>query len=313
MERFLTGDIWKQANKLLNTRHKKTACIAYVTSNKLKLTDGDSLICNASNFAIKYGQTSAKIIMSYFKKGVKVFSNDALHSKILLTNKLLIVGSANLSKSSAEKLTESSILTDSNVLIAQAEAFCYNLLQESHPLNEKDIRTLLKIKVEKRVFNPVTKSKTRQKKFGNRYWFISASLLRERTYDKIKDIVEETTISISKSKKINEANISFLRWRGETEFTKNAKEGDQIILKFNNEDKTRSYIYPPSVILKKEVDNGFTYFYHEDKNAEQRKISWTKFQSKIKNIELEKNITGRATSLSESDIQKIKSVWNNKK
>ncbi|MCS3801455.1 phospholipase D-like domain-containing protein [Niastella sp. OAS944] len=309
MEQFLTGDIWKQANKYLVNQHEKTACIAYITSNKLKLSNGDSLICDASDYAIKYGQTSAKIIMSYYNKGVKVFSNGALHSKMLLTEKLLIIGSANLSQNSAEKLTESSILTDSDVLIAQAKVFCFNLLQESHPLNDKDIKTLLKIKVIKRPFKPVTKSETRQKIFGNRYWFISASPLKDKTYDKIKDKVEETTSSISQKTKIDEENIRFLRWRGETKFTKNAKEGDQIILKLNNEDKTRSYIYPPSVILKKEVTNGFTYFYHEDKKAEERKISWTKFQSMIKNIALEKNITARATTLSQSDIQKLKFVW----
>jgi hypothetical protein len=64
MEQFLTGDIWKEVNKLLTKRQKKIACIAYVTSDKLELTKGDILICDASTFAIKFGETSAKTIES---------------------------------------------------------------------------------------------------------------------------------------------------------------------------------------------------------------------------------------------------------
>jgi phosphatidylserine/phosphatidylglycerophosphate/cardiolipin synthase-like enzyme len=143
MEQFLTGDIWKEVNKLLTKRQKKIACIAYVTSDKLELTKGDILICDASTFAIKFGETSAKTIETYFNRGIKVFSNQQLHSKILLTDTFLVIGSANLSKSSAERLTESSIITDSDVLISQAKAFCHNLTEESTLLGEKDIQTLL--------------------------------------------------------------------------------------------------------------------------------------------------------------------------
>jgi len=309
MEQFLTGDIWKEVNKLLTKRQKKIACIAYVTSDKLELTKGDTLICDASTFAIKFGETSAKTIETYFNRGIKIFSNQQLHSKVLLTDTFLVIGSANLSKSSAERLTESSIITDSDVLISQAKAFCHNLTEESTLLSEKDIQTLLKIEVVKRPFKPTTNSKIRQKKFGNQYWFISAFPLKERTYDKIKDNVEKTTTSISKTTKIDEDDISFLRWRAKTEFSETAKEGDQIILRFNNSDKTRSYIYPPSTILKKQVVDGFTYFYHDNRGSEESKISWTKFQAFLKTIVLEKNITTRSKTILENDVKKLKPLW----
>lgn len=309
MELFLTGDIWKEVNRLLTKRQKKTACIAYVTSDKLELTKGDTLICDASTFALKFGETSAKAIETYFNKGVKVFTNQVLHSKILLTDTFLVIGSANLSKSSAEKLTESTIITDSDILISQAKAFCHNLTEESTLLTEKDIQTLLKIEVVKRPSKPTTNSKIRAKKFGNKFWFVSAFPLKVRTYDKIKDNVEKTTTSISKATKIDEDNISFLRWRAKSEFGETAKEGDQIILRFNNSNKTRSYIYPPSTILKKEVVDGFTYFYHEKRGLEERKVSWTKFQAFLKTIDLEKNITNRSKIILENDIKKLRPLW----
>lgn len=309
MEQFLTGDIWKEVNKLFKKRQKKFACIAYVTSDNLELSKGDILICDASTFAIKFGETSAKTLDTYFKRGVKIFCNQQLHSKLLLTDNFLVIGSANLSKSSAERLTESSIVTENDILLSQAKAFCHNLTEESILLTKPEIDLLLKIKVVKRPFKPTIQSKTRQKKFGNRYWFISASPLKERVYDKIKANVEKTTNSISKRENIDEGDISFLRWRAKTEFGDTAKEGDQIILKFNNENKTRSYIYPPSTILKKQVVDGFVYFYHDNRNSEEIKIPWTKFQAFVKNIELEKRITTRPKTISEDDVNKLKPLW----
>lgn len=309
MEKFLTGDIWKEVNKLFKKGQNKFACIAYVTSDKLELSKGDTLICDASTFAIKFGETSAKTLNTYFTKGVRLLSNSTLHSKLLLTDKFLVIGSANLSKSSAEKLTESSVVTDNDILLSQAKAFCYNLTEESTVLTRQDIDTLLKIEVVKRPFKPTEKSKTRQKKFGDKYWFISASALSERTYNKIKDNVESTTTKIAERENIDEDNISFLRWRTKTEFSDTAKEGDQIILKFNNDDKTRSYIYPPSTILEKQIIDGFVYFYHDDRHSGKNKIGWTKFKAFIKSIELDKPITTRTKVISKADIEKLKPLW----
>ncbi len=309
MESFLTGDIWKEVNKYLTRRGKKIACIAYVTSDKLKLTKGDILICDASTFSVRFGQTSAKTIASYFNRGVKVFSNQQLHSKILLTDTFLVIGSANLSKSSAEKLTESSIITDSDILISQAKAFCHNLTEESSMLEESAIQALLKIEVVKQPKKPVVKSKIRQKKFGNRYWFVYVYPLKDRTYEKIRNSVEKTTTSISKLTKIDEDDIGFLRWKIKSKFSKTAKEGDQIILKFNNSGGTRSFIYPPSTILKKEVVDGFSYFYHDIRNSEERKVSWTMFKAFLKTNTLENRFTTRSKNILENDIVKLKPLW----
>ena len=312
MEQFLTGDIWKKVNKLLTKRQKKIACIAYVTSDKLKLTKGDTLICDASSFSIKFGETSAKTLELYFNRGVNIYSNQQLHSKILLTDNFLVIGSANLSKSSAERLTESSVITKSDILISQAKAFCHNLTEESTLLNRKDIQSLLKIEVVKRPSKPMASSKIREKKFGNKYWFVSVFPLKESAYDKIRDNVEETTTSISKTTKIDEDDIGFLRWGVKTEFSKSAKEGDQIIIRLNNSNMTRSFFYPPSTILKKEVINGYTHFYHDESGSEERKVSWTKFQAYLKTIDFEKNITTRSKTILENDVKILKPLWKKK-
>lgn len=152
MEQFLTGDIWKKVNKLFIKREKKTACIAYVTLENLHLSKGDILICDASDYEIKFGATSAKV-NSYFKKGVLIYSKQDLHSKLLLTNSFLAIGSANLSNKSVDTLVESVIVTENNILLSQATAFCNNLKNEATLLTRAHLDRILKIKVVKRPLN----------------------------------------------------------------------------------------------------------------------------------------------------------------
>jgi hypothetical protein len=118
MEQLLSGDIWAQVNKILKKEKEKIACIAYVTSAELQLTKGDTLICDASTYSIKCGTTSATTLNKYYKRGVKIYCNQQLHSKLLLTDNFLVIGSANLSESSAKNLVESSIVTYNDISIS---------------------------------------------------------------------------------------------------------------------------------------------------------------------------------------------------
>jgi hypothetical protein len=310
MDQFLTGDIWGKVNKLITGKTKKIACIAYVTSEKLYLSKGDVLVCDASEFAIKFGQTSAVTLQNYFNRGIAIYSNSQLHAKLLLTETFLVIGSANLSKSSAEKLTESSVLIYNKILLRQAKAFCFNLRNESGLLTQVDIDELLKIKVVKRPHKPFSKSKTRGKTFGNTCWYLSAYPLKERTYEKIRDKVEGTAELIAKRENIHEDNIGFIRWSTTSQFGKNAKEGDQIILRFHNESQTQSHIFPPSVILGKEKVNGYYHFHHDVSDAEERKLSWTKFL-KISNG-LGVDLGKRSKTVSSEILDKLNLVWPHK-
>src|SRR6266542_2833820 len=211
MDRFLTGDIWKEINKLTKQEKIKKAAIAYVTSSNLKLTKGDILICDASISAIKNGVTSAKIIYSYFKGGVKVYSKGGLHAKLLLTDSTLTVGSSNLSTNSAKSLIESSIVTYSSNLLSNAQAFFHNLIKESILLTEYDMDDLLKIKVIKRPYKPTIKSRTRRLKFGNRYWIISTHELSDRIDSREREFIEKAKNVISRSEKIKKGNINYVR------------------------------------------------------------------------------------------------------
>jgi phosphatidylserine/phosphatidylglycerophosphate/cardiolipin synthase-like enzyme len=252
MEQFLTGDIWQKVNKLFARHQTKIACIAYVTSGNLQLTKGDTLICDASDYEIKFGTTSAKILDSYFKKGVLIYSNQNLHAKLLLTDSFLVIGSANLSKRSAETLIESAVVTEDDILLSHVKSFCHNLIEEKGTvaLTRKHIDRLLKIEVVKRAFKPGTKSKTRAKKFGSRYWYVSLGDLSDREYKRVEGRIDESKMRVIEKSEYSNDDISSIYFKNSTTFSSLAKEGDQVMMNWQNKNRTRRWVFPFATILR---------------------------------------------------------------
>lgn len=148
MEKFITNNVWSEVNDLIsNSNKKKMISIAYVTSNKLKLTEGDVLICDASEYSIKNGETSVKVLQTYLSQGVEIYSLEQLHSKFLVSEDFLVIGSANLSENSAENLIESAVITECKDLIKEAISFFKELKATSVSISIEKIKELSEIPV----------------------------------------------------------------------------------------------------------------------------------------------------------------------
>jgi len=311
MEQFLTGNIWKEVNKLFVKKQSKIACIAYVTSNNLQLAKGDTLICDASDYEIKFGATSAKVLDSYFKKGVIIRSNQNLHAKLLLTNSFLVIGSANLSNRSAETLIESAVVTEDDILLSQVRSFCHNLIREKETvtITRKHIDRLLKIEVVKRAFKPGTKSETRAKKFGSRYWYISLGDLSDREYKRVEMRIDESKRKVIANSEYSEDDINSIYFKNSTNFSSLAKEGDQILLNWHNKNRTRRNVYPFATILRIDKVHGETIIIYDDTGSGQE-VSFTKFLSLIKDLDMEKPLDKpRSKEISANDAKKLKALW----
>lgn len=71
-------------SKLSKCASTVQAAIAYVSSaENLHLHAGDTLITDASENAIKAGQTSARVLREFFRRGVVVYHCAGLHAKLL--------------------------------------------------------------------------------------------------------------------------------------------------------------------------------------------------------------------------------------
>jgi hypothetical protein len=151
MNEFVGTSPWAAITKDVARKRRGpiVAAISYVgvsASEVLPLRNGDFLVCDASERAIKQGVTSAKSLASYLRTGVKVFSHEGLHSKVVATESFAWVGSTNASRNSRDNLTEASIRIEGP---AGRNAFSWalSLATEDAELSTQDVRVLAKLPV----------------------------------------------------------------------------------------------------------------------------------------------------------------------
>jgi hypothetical protein len=151
MNEFIGTSPWTAITKDVARKRRGpiVAAISYVGVNArdvLPLRQGDFLICDASERAIKQGVTSAKALASYLRIGVKVFSHEGLHSKVVATESFAWVGSANASRNSRDNLTEASVRIEGPAC-REAYRWAESLAAEDIELSNQDVRLLAKLPV----------------------------------------------------------------------------------------------------------------------------------------------------------------------
>ena len=151
MNEFVGTSPWVAITKDVARKRRGpvVAAISYVgvkASEVLPLREGDFLICDASERAIKQGVTSAKALASFLRVGVQVFSHEGLHSKVIATETFAWVGSANASGNSRDNLTEASVRIEGPVGRSSFK-WALSLATEDAKLSFQDVRALAKLPV----------------------------------------------------------------------------------------------------------------------------------------------------------------------
>lgn len=111
--------VWDTLTPAIRNRAPVTAAIAYIGADAyqlLTLTRDAIIIVNAGEAAVRQGSTDPRVLLRWHEDGVRIFSLSTLHAKMILVDTstpFLVVGSANVSTNSAERLDESVIITNS--------------------------------------------------------------------------------------------------------------------------------------------------------------------------------------------------------
>jgi len=131
--RTISGDVWADS-EVVSLAHKakeRRYCVAYVTKCPPGLfRAGDVLVCDASRKAVACGETDPRFLATLVKKGVQVYSCEALHAKCAVWDSTVLLGSANMSESSASRLVEISVLQDNQALADQVSFFIMHLVND---------------------------------------------------------------------------------------------------------------------------------------------------------------------------------------
>jgi hypothetical protein len=141
MTEFVADEVWDRIGDHLAAATTKRAAIAYVGRSApeiLPLGDGDRLIVDGSDAALRAGSTHPDALAAWLRLGVKIRSLVGLHAKVLLLDSnLVIVGSANASLHSANNLHEAVLITDDDTCVQDVSEQLDLWWQSSEPVDHQ--------------------------------------------------------------------------------------------------------------------------------------------------------------------------------
>lgn len=146
-KQIIRGDVWNDCSvkKAASLAKNRIFCIAYVTQADLNLfKNGDVLICDASKKAVSCGETDPHFLLKLVDIGVSVYTCEALHVKCALFDDYVLIGSSNMSESSASRLVELAVLQKDRVIALDLQSFLLELECHSELVSEKQLKALAK-------------------------------------------------------------------------------------------------------------------------------------------------------------------------
>jgi len=308
MDTIITGDIWRQVRPYAKAAKRRFVAVAYVsTDGGIGFRRNDVLICDASDKAIKSGETSARLLQSLHRKGVELRSRPDLHAKTAIFGHHALVGSCNLSAASAEDLTELALLTDKKQVVAQTTAFIHALRETTEEIGDAFLRRILKIKVRPaRRRGPRRKGKTTR--LGNKVWLISVRQLAEDSFPKEQPFVEKAEKKASSLVADKDDAISWIRWTGKARFRADARPGDMVIQIWKSLSGKRVTVFAPCPIVYRQDIAHWTRFYvSEPEDCET--LSWERFKRAAKQHGLTRVSKDSVRELNPREVLVIEGIW----
>ena len=280
MNELLSASLWPRIRKLAKSSRRKKAAIAYVTDDRfIKFGEGDVLITDASDAAIKAGQTDAQLLKRAYGRKANLFSLEGLHGKIYVLDRFAIVGSANLSKGS-ENLTEVATLTDNPSVVGSARILIRDLQNRARSIDEKFIKRICKLPVAKRSPFKDSKKNRRNERLKPRIWLVG--LKPRKGKEQVADVVKRGKEKAERRRSHSDSDIEELYFGSRSLFRREAKRDDLIIRIWTGSTTGKpDCVYHHSTILNREEDeeSNETIFFVEDyPDCEETKLSWPKFK-----------------------------------
>ncbi len=307
MDTILTGDIWKQARSYAKGAKRRLVAVAYVsTDGKIGFRRNDVLVCDASDKAIKTGETSARLLLSLRQKGVELRSRPDLHAKAAVLGRHALVGSCNLSAASAQDLTELALVSDRKQVVAQTTAFIHALRETSEEIGDDFLRRILKIKVRPARRGP--KRKGQAARLGNKVWLISVRQLAEDSFPKEQPFVEKAETKASSLVADKDATISWIRWTGKARFRANARPGDMVIQIWKSLSGKRVTVFAPCPIVYRQDVAHWTRFYVSEPEVCES-LSWERFKKEAKKLGLSRVSKDSTRELNPREVLLTEGIW----
>lgn len=226
--RLITADVARK------NREPIVAAVSYVGSDAksvLPLRSGDFLICDASEKAVKQGVTSAEALNRYKRNGIRVFSVEGLHSKVISSKQFSWVGSANASSNSRDRLIEASIRVEGP---ASRKAFNWalGLATDDAELTLGDIQTLKRIPISWEARGGLPSKRLRVPIFPKKLTSLHILEFTKEAHQYVAKIAEKEESEVKKTLKTSGTTLEWFELEHKAKKInkiKNVKVGDWFI------------------------------------------------------------------------------------
>jgi len=246
--------LWAEIADRVPTAKTVYAAVAYFAQNGAKLLPlrkGHKLVVDMSIGAVRQGVTDPREVRKLMKRGVQVYSRGTLHSKFIIFDNALLVGSANISFNSRDNLDEAAILTTDPAAVRRAKTFFLDHMCVE-PVGEEYLKTCIKA-----YRPPSSKAAAGQARSGRKghsraveakVWFIT---VWERNIPKEEKPLVKNAIrragSLLKSADRTEVDCIHYRANGRV-YLQHVRIGDWVVECFRDKNGCRQ-IWPPAQVL----------------------------------------------------------------
>ncbi|HHT9161985.1 MAG TPA: phospholipase D-like domain-containing protein [Candidatus Brocadiia bacterium] len=236
---------------------------------------------------VKAGGTDPNEIERLIKRGVLVFTRRNLHAKIVITDKRVLVGSANISRNSRDNLEEAALLTKDPLAVRRARDFFSRICTE--PVRDEYLREC------KRIYMPPKRPGQRKSNKKHIPPTTPAKLWLENLYEGCipQKEVELFKQSENRAQKLikdtSRSKLSNFWYSYKPKMADELQMGDWIIQCIRHEDKSIS-VLPPGRLrwIDKYIRNTRTrkerYVFHLELPKRGQEMDWKDFRAKTKVI-----------------------------
>lgn len=182
MNKVLSSGLWAEIERLAKRSKVRRAAVAYVSSDEhVEFGKGDILIVDASDRAISSGETSAIVLARALKRGATIYSCPGLHAKMFVFDDWAVIGSANVSQSSAHNLIEAGVVSNDSKIVAATHDLLQKLQRQAQVVDRVFLQRIKEMPVHR------TSGRARRdrkppslKPSHNRSWLVSLWPLNDR-------------------------------------------------------------------------------------------------------------------------------------
>lgn len=288
---LINDDIWDAIPKIIKTSKHTDVVVAYLGtdgSKLLPLKKGDKLVVDMSIATVKAGATNPSEVEKLIKRGVQVFTRRNLHAKIVVSDKEVLTGSANISKNSRDTLDEAAILTNDKIALQRARDFINQICTE--PVLPEYLKECIRYYRPPRVSGKHvgTKGQTRRAKHAK---LRIVSLIDYANFPENEigayEKSERKAAKLIKNK--NQSLLESFRWSNKPKFAGELENGDMVIQCIKHEDGSVS-VCPPArlLLLEPYIRNKKTgkdkYVFHLESPKDGQTMAWKMFRKKLNAI-----------------------------